>query len=311
MGLLVLATVFWGLSFPLIKSLVLLQIGVWPHPNAAAMVAATVAPRVVIAGSIVLLFSLRLRPFLTARELAQGLWVGGFGAVGMLLQNDGLRFTAASTSAFLTQFYAISIPLFLALRSRRAPPWPMAAATVLVLAGVAILGRFDWRQMRFGRGELETLLASLFFMGQILWLDHPAYRENRALPLTWVMMGAQAVVFGALGLAAAPSWETWRPLLTNGPWLALSGLLALACTLLTYFIMNRWQRVVTATEAGLIYCFEPIFGSLFALCTPALFSRWSGIAYANERITLNLLIGGALITLANILIQLKPPPRRE
>jgi hypothetical protein len=39
----------------------------------------------------------------------------------MLLQTDGLRFTAASTSAFLTQFYAILIPVYVALRSRRNP----------------------------------------------------------------------------------------------------------------------------------------------------------------------------------------------
>jgi len=79
------------------------------------------------------------------------------------------------------------------------------------------------------------------------------------------------------------------------------------CTLGSFTIMNKWQPKISATEAGLIYCFEPIFGSIMALFLPAIFSRWAGLGYANEPVTWHLLAGGGLITLANILIQLRPP----
>ena len=46
--------------------------------------------------------------------------------------------------------------------------------------------------------------------------------------------------------------------------------------------MNTWQPKITATEAGLIYCVEPIFGSGMALFLPALFSAWAAIDYPNE-----------------------------
>jgi hypothetical protein len=71
--------------------------------------------------------------------------------------------------------------------------------------------------------------------------------------------------------------------------------------------MNRWQPKITATEAGLIYCVEPLFASVMALFLPALFSRWAGFDYRNEALTWHLLAGGGLITLANVLIQLNPP----
>ena len=71
--------------------------------------------------------------------------------------------------------------------------------------------------------------------------------------------------------------------------------------------MNAWQPKITATEAGLIYCIEPIFGSAMALVLPAIFSAWAGIHYLNETATWALLAGGGLITLANILLQVKPP----
>ena len=81
------------------------------------------------------------------------------------------------------------------------------------------------------------------------------------------------------------------------------------CTCGAYILMNTWQPKISAIEAGLIYCVEPIFGSLMAIFLPALFSVWAGIAYANETATWTMLIGGGLITLANILLQVRPPAR--
>jgi drug/metabolite transporter (DMT)-like permease len=80
----------------------------------------------------------------------------------------------------------------------------------------------------------------------------------------------------------------------------------LICSLLAFLLMNRWQRHVDATTAGIIYCAEPIFTTLFALFLPALLAPLLGITYANETATRHLLIGGSLITIANILIALKP-----
>jgi drug/metabolite transporter (DMT)-like permease len=71
--------------------------------------------------------------------------------------------------------------------------------------------------------------------------------------------------------------------------------------------MNKWQPSITATEAGLIYCTEPIFTSVMALFLPALLSAWAGFNYPNETLTWHLLLGGGLITAANVLIQLRPP----
>jgi hypothetical protein len=69
--------------------------------------------------------------------------------------------------------------------------------------------------------------------------------------------------------------------------------------------MNRWQRLLPATEAGLIYTTEPVFASLFALFMPLWLSALLPIHYSNEQATENLLLGGGLITAANVLIQLQ------
>jgi drug/metabolite transporter (DMT)-like permease len=89
-------------------------------------------------------------------------------------------------------------------------------------------------------------------------------------------------------------------------------MLVVFCTLMAYVMMNRWQKFVTATEAGLIYCIEPVIASFLSLSLPAVFSTWADIHYANEQLTGRLFVGGGLITAANLLLQsrwLEPKPK--
>lgn len=306
--MLVLASLFWGLSFPLVKAITLAHRAVLPASSSWFITAYTVAPRFLLA-SAVLLFVLwgKLRT-ITRLELKQGALIGLTLGAGMLFQNDGLQFTSASTSAFLTQIYAVMIPLWLAWRRRRRPPAIVLLCCALVLPGVAVLGRFDFRAMHLGRGETETLISSVFFMLQIFLLERREFAANRALPVTLAMFVVQAVLFSGMALGTAPHPADVVVPWTSGPWLGFTVLLTLFCTLGAFILMIKWQPKITATEAGLIYCVEPVFTALMALFVPALLSAWGRLDYPNEQVTWHLLVGGGLITLANVLIQLKPPP---
>jgi len=306
---LLLANLFWGLSFPLIKAITLLHAELVPAAGTWFSAIYTVAPRFLLAVGLLL----ALRPSAvwrsTAGELRQGIRLGFFTAAGMLLQNDALQFTSASTSAFLTQFYAIMIPVWLAVRARTNPGGRVWLCCALVLAGVAVLGRFDWREMRLGRGEWETLLCSVFFMGQILTLERPEFAGNRPDRVTFVMFATQAVLFTALAVILAPDAATLAAPWRNGAWVVFTVALALLCTIGAFSIMVAWQPCISATEAGLIYCVEPIFASALALFLPGMLSVWARISYANETATWTLLAGGGLITAANVILQLRPPAR--
>ena len=113
----------------------------------------------------------------------------------------------------------------------------------------------------------------------------------------------------AMALATAAHPADFLVPWTGGPWLAFTLLLTVFCTLGSFTLMNRWQPKISATEAGLIYCLEPVCTAVMALFLPGWFSRWAGFAYANETVTWRLLAGGGLVTLANVLIQLKPPAK--
>jgi drug/metabolite transporter (DMT)-like permease len=305
---LLLANFLWGLSFPLIKAIIFAHQQVLPGSNHWFVTTMTVAPRFLLATALLGLVLRRQLATLAAGEVRQGMLLGLSAALGMYLQNDGLHFTSASTSAFLTQFYAIMIPVWVAVRARRAPAPVIWLSCALVLAGVAVLGRFDWRELRLGRGEVETLLSSFFFMWQILLLSDRRYAANRTLPVTTVMFATEAVGFTLLAFATAEQPADFLTPWAAGPWLGFTLLITLFCTLGSFTLMNRFQPRISATEAGLIYCIEPVFTALMALFLPGWFSRWAGFHYANETVTWHLLVGGSLVTLANILIQLRPPP---
>ncbi|AOS44455.1 EamA-like transporter family protein [Lacunisphaera limnophila] len=302
---LLLANLLWGLSFPVVKAMVHTQEQLLPGSGNWFITAMTVGPRFLLATVVLALVAGAKLRGLTRGELRQGAWLGLANALGLLLQVDGLQFTSASVSSFLTQFYAVLIPVVVALKVRRAPAPVVGACVLLVLAGVAILGRFDFHALSFGRGELSTLAGSVFFMGQIFVLADPRYAGNRALPVSAVMFATVGLLFTILALATAPAAADVLVPWTSGPWLVFTGLLTVFCTLGAFMLMIRWQPVITATEAGLIYCFEPLFASVMALFLPGLFSRWVGFDYPNETLTWQLLVGGGLITVANGLLQLK------
>lgn len=315
--MLLLANFFWGLSFPLIKALMLLQERLLPAAGPWFSAVYTVAPRFLIAIVVMLVLRPRDSWRANAREWRQGSILGLFAAAGMLLQNDALHFTAASTSAFLTQFYAILIPIWLAVRGRHNPGARIWLCCVLVLVGVAILGRFDFGALfqpgrggvSFGRGEWETLLCSLFFMGQILTLERRDFAGNRPEKITFVMFTVEAVIFWVLAGCTAPDVHALVEPWTSPAWLVFTLALAGFCTLGSFSLMNAWQPKITATEAGLVYCVEPIFASVMALFLPAIFSLWAAIDYPNETATWTLLMGGGFVTLANVILQVKPPAK--
>ena len=292
------------------KALALTQAGLWPEGSTWFFASLSIVIRFTGAGLILFFFCLPTLRQMSRFELWQGAGLAIFGSIGLLFQMDGVNYTEASTSAFLTQTYCLILPIFQAVRERRRPSALILLASIMVLSGVAVLARFDWQTMRLGRGEWETILASVIFTGQILWLERPVFAANNTARTTLVMFFGSALVILPVALfhSGGMTFRLWQ-VYQSGPALALGVVLILFCTLAAYFLMNRWQPDIGATRAGLIYCAEPVFASVFALFLPALLSSWAVIDYPNESLTANLLVGGALILGANLMIILRTARR--
>ena len=291
----------------------LAQVGLAHQPGASSLFLSflCVAIRFTAAGVLLGLSCLASRPLFTRLEWEQGLGIGVMGGIGLVLQMDGMSYTLASTSAFLTQAYCVIIPLWFSLLHRKPPVPRVVGACLLTLVGAAVLAGLGTEGFRFGRGEWETLAGSLSFTGQILWLERPRYRVNRARHSTVIMFLVMAATAWPFALWLVPSGGPLFLAYSNTAALGLFAILVGLCTLVTFPLAVLWQPRVSATQAGLLYCTEPIFTSAVALFVPGWLSRFASIDYANETLTRNLMVGGLLILAANGWLVLLPLPAPE
>lgn len=301
--MLLLATVCWGFSFPLMKGVLMEQTRLVPGASDWFLASQTMVVRFGLAAVVMLAICGRSARHVTTPELKLGIGLGVCAGIGTLLQMAGLNHTLASTSAFLTQLYALLIPVTLALINRRLPSPVVWVSCGLVVAGMGMLCGVNWLRFRLGWGEWLTLASSVAFIGQILWLDRKEFAVCDKPRATLVLFATMSVMFLPVALlTAGEPRNLWR-VNASVSVLVMIAFLVLVCAVAAFYLMNRWQPLLPATHAGLIYCAEPVFASLYALFLPGLMSQYSGIQYANEQLTTNLWIGGGLITLANILIQ--------
>ena len=307
--MLLLATAAWGYSFPGMKVLLAALDEALPGRSEWFFSSLLISARFALAGLLLLAVRPRALTEMRSAEWSQGIGLGVAAGLGMLFQADGLQYTSASSVAFLTQFSAVLVPLYCVARDRRLPSVRTILCVAMVLAGVGILGRFDWQTMRVGRGEIETLIGTAFFTAQILWLDHRRFRGNDSGRMSIAMFGAVALVLAPVWIAHMRSPSDVAVIVATPAISAMFVSVMLTCSIVAFLLMNHWQPHLDATSAGIIYCAEPLFATALALFLPGPLGRWLGVAYENETFTCHLLVGGGLITAANILISLQPPPR--
>ena len=300
------ATFFWAASFPVMRALGLHQATLAPGVNTVFCSAISLFARFAIAAFTLALWRGRDVARFTRSEFWQGSGLGIFGGIGILLQMDGVIHIDASVSAFLTQCYCIWVPLVVAFRHRVWPSRILAISCIMVLVGVAVLARLDVSNFRLGRGEAETILASVLFTGQILLLEHPAFAANRAVPVTLVMFAMNALLVLPVAVVTGQGWSQWRAVYSTGAAVSLTIFLGTFCSVVPYTIMNRWQQHIPASQASLIYAFEPLIASVMALFIPAWLSQLAAVNYPNETIGPHLLLGGGLVIAANLLVLWRP-----
>jgi drug/metabolite transporter (DMT)-like permease len=302
------ACAMWGLGFPLVKAFALSATVAAPGVSSWFVAAFMLFVRFAVAALVLVALT---RAWPAASEWKQGLALAVITGLGMLLQTDALAYTAASTAAFLTQGYVVLLPLIGVARTRRLPPLRVSVCATLVLVGLAILSHFDPGALRLGRGEAETLGAAAFFTVQILLVDARTFSANRTALVTLVMFAGIAAVVLPFAVVASRGGTDVAPVVGAPGSVTYLVVTTLLPTLGSFLLMNRFQRRVTANEAGIVYAIEPVFASAFALVLPAWLSRFSRVYYPNEHLEPRLLLGGVLVVGANLVLALgerRAPP---
>jgi len=227
-------------------------------------------------------------------------------AVIFWLQVDGLRFTTASKSGFITGLVVIFTPLVSLLLGEK---FKLSHGMGALLACVGLFFLVRDPQAPFGgwnRGDSETLVCAVL-CGFHVTLTARFSRRSSPWVIAFVQICAVALISCVLtvllpnntsgGQSMAGFEMLGSALRRPDVWLGIFYLAAFA-TALGFYMQTTLQSRLTATEAAIIFTTEPVFSALLAT---------SGIIPGvHESLTVIQATGGALIIAAMLLAELGP-----
>ncbi|WP_242491743.1 DMT family transporter [Actinomyces minihominis] len=274
---LTLMTAVWGSTFFLIKDL-LQQVPPLDF----------LGSRFGLAAILVILFQ-----FNRLRSAGRIEWVrGGLLAVlyscGQLLQTIGLQYTDASISGFITGMYVVLTPILIWVlfgKKISAKVWIAVAMATGGLAFLSIQGNpFTGEGVPFRIGELLTLASALFYALHIVFLGRWAH-QSEPVTLGLIQIVGAGIILGAAALPGGVALPQ-----TVGAWSSFLYMTIVAG--LGAVVVQTWaQSRLNATTAAVIMTTEPVFAAAFA------------IAFGGEPMTSRLLLGGALVLTAMVLVE--------
>jgi drug/metabolite transporter (DMT)-like permease len=271
-------TACWGSTFFLIKDLL-----------DRVPVLDFLAVRFAIASVALTLLAPKALGRLSAASRRSAVILGGLYGLAQILQTAGLAHTPASVSGFITGLYVVCTPLFAALLLRQRIGRMTWAAVALAMLGLGVL---TLSGLSIGYGEAVTFVSALLYALHIVGLG--AWSNAReAMGMTII----QLLVITALCFVATVPDGLVLPS-TTGDWLAVvymavfAGALALAG--------QTWaQAHLAPTRSAIIMSMEPVFAAFFA------------VLLGGESLTLRMLIGGALVLAAMLIVELAPRRKIE
>jgi drug/metabolite transporter (DMT)-like permease len=222
----------------------------------------------------------RLSPAVRRHAVVLGLLYG----VAQILQTAGLAHTPASISGFVTGLYVVCTPLLAAAILRTRIPPITWAAVLLATVGLAVLAL---RGFSIGYGELITLASAVLYALHIVGLGAWSTAQD-AVGMTILQIMVIAVVCTLAtahdGIVLPDRTSDWVSVVYMAVVVGALGLLG-----------QTWaQAHLPPTRSAIIMSMEPVFASFFAV--------WLG----GEDLTTRLLLGGSMVLVAMLTVELAP-----
>ncbi|MGH9617255.1 MAG: DMT family transporter [Acidobacteriaceae bacterium] len=264
--------VLWGAMFVLIKQALAEVAPQWFN-----------SARMVIAFACLALIYRRQWSRLTLQAWLFGAAAGASLALGYVFQTQGLVYTSATNSAFITALVVVIVPILATIPGLRPPgtgrlQWPTWIGALVALLGVALLtmpAHAHWSVLFFtggsqNFGNLLTLFCAVGFSLYVIALAHAAGNANfeqlilLQIGFAMVFLTVAALVLepphaGAVAHLFSPGSPLRQPFVQFA--LLVAGVLATAVA----FGVQTWaQQTIPAANIAVILTMEPVFAWLTA-----------------------------------------------
>lgn len=219
------------------------------------------------------------------KTLYAGLFVGFLIGTGYGAQTYGLDFTTASKSAFITGTFVVLVPVFSVIFEKIIPRKLLWLGVLLALSGLYLLTSPEGN--RFNIGDGFTAIGAVAFGAHTVALQIQS-KKHDFIQLTFLQIFATAAGgFLSMLLFETPTIEI------NFSLVSIIVGTALLPTVLSFYVLTKYQRHTSATRAAIIYSFEPVAGAL------------SAYLILGEILGTRGMIGGTLIFVGMIVSELK------
>jgi drug/metabolite transporter (DMT)-like permease len=188
--------------------------------------------------------------------LKKGLITGIALAGGYATQTIGLQYTTVGNSAFITGFYVVLVP-FAGWFFSRVIKGEQVAFGFAALFGLALFSLNE--QFRLNPGDIWTLACAAIYACHFVLLGRYT-KGTDSLLLTLLQLVVTTLFSGlaALLLEKPPSPAAF----SSEVWFALV-YCALLASALAFFIQTAAQKILSPTQASLIFTTEALFGAFF------------------------------------------------
>lgn len=272
MGMLLLVTFFWGVTFPVVKFA--LQ---YSSPDTFLSL------RFLIASAVMGLFLRRGRKNLSRNTILHGLIAGFLLFLGYYFQTVGLDYTSAAASGVITGVYVIILPVlsYVYLRSRISRVDLLAS--VIAFSGLILMSISSGTHGTTLFGNVLTLVCGVAYAIQIVYVSKHSSRLDSSA-FTFYQL-AFVTVFSALTIPLSPGG-----LGSINTDVVLAALFtALVGSVFGYYVSTVALIYVDASAAGIIFVGEPIFAAL------------SSVLLAHEVLSRIVIAGATLMVFAMFL----------
>ncbi|MEC1177490.1 DMT family transporter [Metasolibacillus meyeri] len=197
----------------------------------------------------------------------------------------GLQTTSASNAGFILSLTVVLVPIFVSILEKKLPSRAITFAIIMTMIGICVLTLQE--SMSFQIGDILVAIAAVCYA--IYLILNSKFTKNVDSITYGVYQLGFAGIFGAVFCLffEIPTIPT-----TTSGWIAILGL-GIICSAFCFIGQSVAQKYTSPTHTGLIFSLEPIFAAIFALI------------FLSEVVTMQLLIGGALILAGNVVAQLE------
>lgn len=275
MGMLLLVTFFWGVTFPVIK-LALTYIGPGPF----------LTLRFLAATAMMAFFLRKGSGFLAPQNIKHGFIAGFLLFIGYYFQTVGLQYTSAAASGIITGAYVVLLPIvsFLYLKTRVSRTDTMSS--IISFGGLILMSLGALNDLGTQVGDILTFLCAIGYALQIAYVSKYSRGINSST-FTFYQIAA-VTIFSAISIPFTPgaagtinSYVVFAIIFT-----------AIFGSVFGYYISTVALIYVEPTAAGIIFVGEPIFAAI------------ASVLFTNEKIGPFVIIGGSIMIFAMFLTSL-------